>query len=345
MRTRDSVRYLAFSVVCIFISSLAYGESVVGIVAGNGIRGFSGDNGLAIEASLNQPQDVAVYNEEFFIADKENHSIRKVNVDGIITTIVGDGVQNFNGDGGLASEASLSLPYRIDFDSLGNMFIADNGNHRIRKVDSATGIITTVAGNNADPNTFEEGPATDIYINGGCVEVDSFDDIYVCDRNRIMHIDMSTGYASVFFELEAGTSFLDVETDDSGNVYIADYTHKSVHKINLGGEVSTLIDGVLVGSVTALYDEIYYTDVLSGNVNKLNSLGVVTTIISGLNIPLGVDIDDAGNVFVADRNNNKVKQLSVSINEDSDKGHGNNEDGIDKDNPGKGYGRNNNIGK
>lgn len=127
-------------------------DSVTGIItliAGNGAAASSGDSGPATQASIYDPTDIAFDSSgNIFIAEMGAHKIRRVDAaTGIITTVVGTGTAGFSGDGGPASSAQLNAPFGIVFDNAGNFYIADTGNSRIRRVDAATGTITTVAGN------------------------------------------------------------------------------------------------------------------------------------------------------------------------------------------------------
>jgi DNA-binding beta-propeller fold protein YncE len=119
------------------------------VLAGNGRPGFGGDEGPAGEAMLNAPSAVAVDGEgNLYIADTGNHRIRRVDAaTGVITTVVGNGRPGFSGDGGSATEARLRLPAGVAADGEGNLFIADTGNHRVRRVDALSGQIMTIAGN------------------------------------------------------------------------------------------------------------------------------------------------------------------------------------------------------
>ena len=131
------------------IRRVAAGTSVITTVAGGGPdkRGYAGDNGPAINASLDTPQGIALAeNGDLYIADSGNDVIRRVDAStGKITTVAGTGTMGYSGDNGLATGAKLSGPTRLVIDHDGNLFIADHGNHVIRKVD-ASGIISTVAG-------------------------------------------------------------------------------------------------------------------------------------------------------------------------------------------------------
>jgi len=119
---------------------------IITTIAGNGIAGYSGDGGPAINASLNSSNGIAIDNQgNLFIADAGNYRIRKVSVDGIITTVAGNGVSGYNGEGLLATNAWLTSPQEVTIDNQGNLLIADTGSSCVRKV-NATGIIFTVAG-------------------------------------------------------------------------------------------------------------------------------------------------------------------------------------------------------
>ena len=122
-------------------------------VAGNGTRGFGGDGASALEAELDRPRGIVFdTNDNLFIADIFNHRIRSVDAGtGVITTVAGSGSfgfgeGGFSGDEGLATEARLNIPIDVTVDMAGNVWIADYFNNRVRRIDSETGVITTVAG-------------------------------------------------------------------------------------------------------------------------------------------------------------------------------------------------------
>ena len=121
------------------------GGDTITTIAGTGTAGFVGDGGQATSAQLNQPWGVAVDTSgNVYIGDTSNNRVRKVS-GGNITTVAGTGAPGYSGDGGQATSAQLNLPKAVAVDAQGNLYIADYGNNRIRKV--CGGIITTVAGN------------------------------------------------------------------------------------------------------------------------------------------------------------------------------------------------------
>jgi uncharacterized protein (TIGR03437 family) len=159
---------------------------VITTVAGNGTRGFSGDNGPATSAQLYGPCGVAVDAAgNLYIADTYNQRIRKVS-NGVITTVAGNGTYGFSGDNGPATSAQLKNPWGIALDSAGNLYIADTSSQRIRKV--SNGVIATVAGNGTPGFSGDNGPATSAQLYGPTgVAVDSAGNVYIADyfNNRI----------------------------------------------------------------------------------------------------------------------------------------------------------------
>src|ERR1035438_2466947 len=129
------------------ISLFAQAPGSIQTIAGTGTASFSGDGGPAKLAALNVAVDVSAdYAGNLFIADQSNHRIRKIAPDGTISTVAGTGTPGYSGDGGPAVDAQINTPTGIRADKAGNLYIADVGHPRIRKVD-ASGMITTLAGN------------------------------------------------------------------------------------------------------------------------------------------------------------------------------------------------------
>jgi len=172
-------------------------SGIIVTVAGSAAPGFDGDNGPATSAHLNQPTALAVDSDgALYIADTQNHRIRKITLDGKITTIAGIGTQGFSGDGGPATAAALDSPIGIALDSGKNLYIADTHNNCIRKISSTTGIITTIAGTGALGYSGDSSRATNanMALPRG-LTVDAAGNVYLADteNHRIRRIDAATG--------------------------------------------------------------------------------------------------------------------------------------------------------
>ncbi len=219
-------------------------------VAGNGTSGFSGDGGPATNARLYFPSGVAVDTSgNLFIADANNYRIRKVNASGTITTVAGNGTSGDSGDGGPATNASLTGPLGVAVDTAGNLFIADVdwGNHRVRKV-NASGTITRVAGAGGNcVGCGDGGPATSgnlQYPNG--VAVDTSGNLFIADtgNNRVRRVDASgtittvAGNGAEGFSGDGGPATsaslkypYGVAVDTSGTLFIADIGNNRIRKV------------------------------------------------------------------------------------------------------------------
>ncbi len=267
-------------------------DGTITTVAGNGIFGFSGDNGPAGSASLalSSPDrtDVPIPNGlaldtagNLYIADTYNQRIRKMSVSGSITTVAGNGDQNFSGDGGLATDAALNVPSAITLDAAGNLYIADTGNWRVRKVNPG-GTITTVAGNGQCCVTGEGVPATSASVgNPHGLAVDAMGNLYisVSASHRIQKLSpdgtISTvaGTSQGAFSGDGGLATKaslntpsGVTLDAEGNIYIADWIHNRVRKVWAAGSSAaplftangvtngaSFITGVSPGAITTIF--------------------------------------------------------------------------------------------
>jgi DNA-binding beta-propeller fold protein YncE len=177
---------------------------IITTAVGAGERGFAGDGGPAAQALLNGPFDVGFDPQgNLYFSDTFNHRIRRV--DGrtaVITTIAGNGAAGYSGDGGPAVAAMFNEPYGIAVDRAGNVYVADRHNHCVRRVDGASGVVTTVAGNGAAGYAGDGGPAT----RAGLVEPNGlgFDPaqqrLFVADvaDHRVRVVDLATGMIATF---------------------------------------------------------------------------------------------------------------------------------------------------
>ncbi len=218
---------------------------IISTIAGTGTPGLSGDNSPATAAMIYGPSsiDFDKYGNLFF-ADCDNARIRKINNFGIISTVVGT-TYGFSGDGSPATNAQIDNVLCIKFDALGNLFMADEGNRRIRKMDTF-GIITTVAGNGSYLYSGDNIPATSAQFDPFSIAIDKNNNLYIADHynNRIRKID-STGIIHTVSGTGVGgyngdgilatTAQLNwpegVALDVCGNLYIADNLNARIRKI------------------------------------------------------------------------------------------------------------------
>jgi sugar lactone lactonase YvrE len=271
--------------------------------AGTGVRGFSGDGGPANEADLHRPFGVAVNAAgELYIADTLNYRVRKVDASGTISTVAGDGVAGFAGDGGPATSGRLNQPQGLAFDTAGNLYIADVGNQRVRKVDTG-GTITTVAGSGAQGFAGDDGPAVDAAFQFPvAVTVDADGDLFIADQNnhRIRKVDPAgtittvagTGVAAYSGDGGPATSAqlnapraLDADAD--GNLYVADTFNHRIRRVDTTGTITTYA-GSGIGA--------FYGDG-----------GPATS--AGLQHPRGLEMTAAGVLVIADTNNAAVRAV------------------------------------
>jgi sugar lactone lactonase YvrE len=169
----------------------------IGTIAGNGQRGYAGDGSPALSASLNMPHEIC-FDESgnLYIVERDSHAVRKVDAaTGIISTVAGTGEPGFSGDGGPANLAQLRQPHSIAFDAHGDLLICDIGNHRIRRLETASGIISTYAGTGAPEPTPDGAPLDGTPLNGPRTMVFGTDgSMYLALRegNAIYRIDPAT---------------------------------------------------------------------------------------------------------------------------------------------------------
>jgi sugar lactone lactonase YvrE len=160
---------------------------IINLIVGNGSVGYSGDGGAALSAALDGPVAVCVDGAgNIYFADKNNNVIRKVNTSGIITRFAGTTVAGFAGDNGPATNAKLNGPNDVKVDAAGNVYIADQNNNRIRKIDASTGIITTIAGSSSSAAfSGDGGPATSAGLAfPTAIWLDDTLNLYIADRNN-----------------------------------------------------------------------------------------------------------------------------------------------------------------
>jgi sugar lactone lactonase YvrE len=184
-------------------SALAEGRWETSVFAGTGKKGYSGDGGQATAAMLNNPYGlVRGPDHAIYACDIDNHVIRRIDRKGVILTVAGNGAMGYSGDGGLATAAELNQPYEIRFDGTGNMFFVEMPNHVIRRVDAATGIISTMAGTGVAGFSGDGGVAVAASLSRPHSIQFSPDGkgLFVCDigNHRVRRIDLSSGVIGTF---------------------------------------------------------------------------------------------------------------------------------------------------
>jgi sugar lactone lactonase YvrE len=274
-------------------------NGIISTLAGNGTNGYAGDGGVATNAELSDPEGAAVdASGKLFIADVRNNRIREVGTNGIITTVAGNGYGSpssggYSGDGGAAANAELFCPSGVAVDVTGNLFIADEVNSRIRKVET-NGIITTVAGNGyVNPNTGyggysgDGGAATNAELNFPFrVAVDATGNLFIADyyNNRIRKVGTNgiittvAGNGTNGYSGDGGAATNaelyypnDVAVDTTGNLFISDQSNNRIRKVVIQGP-ALVLNNVGFGNAGA------YDVVVSGPYGSVTSSVVNVTV-------------------------------------------------------------------
>ncbi len=320
------------------------------LVAGNGVPGFSGDNGPAIDSQFNQPQGIAVDTAgNIYVSDSANNRIRRIS-NGVITTIAGTGVAGSAGDNGPAASAELSYQYGIAVDTLGNIYFADSGNHSVREISGGT--ITTVfrVPQLNEPLAVAVDSAGNIYFTAaGDSAPRAYGAVFEISKGQLSLIagvqaSRQTAEAPLCGNGPAqGAPFVSpqgIAVDLAGNVYVADAYENCVREISKGGvtkfagngiHYSPPGDGGPAASASLTFPagvavdsegNVYIADSGNGRLRKVSN-GIITTIAGGgtagqsgpamsseLYTPLGLATDSAGNLYFADSGNRRVGRLS-----------------------------------
>ena len=339
-------------------------SSAIGIVAGTGAAGYSGDGALATAATLDAPKGVAVDDAgDLFIADAGNNRVRQVAVNQTINTIAGTGVARLSGDGGPATAAALSEPEGIAVDAAGDLFIADTSANVIREV-SPSGIITTVAGDGVAGFSGDGGPATRAELSDPtAVAVDSAGDLYIADfgNNRVRMVSPSGIITTIAGNGQLGDGGdggpataapvdgpLDIALDQAGDLFLVDPFDGLVREVTTTGLIQTVAGSLTTtpgangdgGPATAAtltlptgiavdaFGDLFIANYGGDRIRAVNAAGIITTVagngvpgyggdggpangpLAEVNMPSGVATDAAGNVFIADYTNRLVRAVS-----------------------------------
>jgi sugar lactone lactonase YvrE len=302
--------------------------------------------------SFNSPAGIAIDGTgNLYVADYGNNLIRKITPGGLVSTFAGSGSQGATN--GAANLATFNEPASIAVDASGNLYVADAGNNRIRKI-SAAGMVSTLAG--SDSTGSVNGPAAgSSFFHPVGVTADGSGNVYVADAgNNMIRLITSAGMVSTFAGngntgasngTLTSTSFSNptgVAVDIAGNIFVANYLNNNILKINQAGTVNLLAGTGQPGanngpdSLATFYypnsvavdaaDNVYVADGVNNLIRKITPAGMVTTLAgSGLagsidstgtaasfNGPGGLAVDAAGNVYVADTNNNLIRKITAA---------------------------------
>lgn len=305
---RRSKPLLPFLVVLIASTALAQVPGTIETIAGSGVQGFAGDGGPALQAAFNTPTDLVIAPDgTYYICDFQNHRIRAIAPDGTVSTFAGNGAPGFAGDGGPAIAASLNGPTGIALDLVGNLYIADGSNRRIRRVDT-NGVITTYAGTGAQGFSGDGGPASAAMLDAPTrIDFDANDVLHFTDQNnhRIRRIDASGTISTIAGNGPTGAAAR-AFGGDGGPAASAQFQHPTALKFDAGGNLVV-------------------TDQLNLRIRRIDRSGTIQTIagtgvqgFSGdggpataatIGFPGQAAIDSAGNVYFADTPNHRVRRI------------------------------------
>ncbi|MFO7695517.1 MAG: hypothetical protein R6V57_20715 [Vicinamibacterales bacterium] len=291
------------------IGASGEGARFIATIAGTGTRGFSGDGGPATAAQVNSPMMVRLDGQgNVHVPDAGNHRVRRIDAaTGIITTVAGTGTAGFNGDGLAATATQLNGPVAVAFDQFGHLYVADYNNHRVRRVDAGTGIVTTVAGTGVAGYEGDDGLATAAQLSEPrALALDAVGNLYISDSNgsRIRKVSAATGIITAF----AGGSWgalgdggpatsayiaqaTAIVTDDAGDLYLADHVNNRIRKVSAAtGIITTVAGGDSYG--------------FGGDGGPMAE--------ATINFPQGLDIDESGNLYIGDTYNHRIRKVAAA---------------------------------
>ena len=295
----------------------------ISTIAGNGTAGYSGDGGAATGAEIDNPRGIVTDPAgNVYFCDFTNNRVRKIATNGAITTVAGTGIAGYNGDNIQGTAAQLNQPYRVALDPTGNLYIADPGNNRIRKL-APNGIITTVAGNGSANYSGDGGLATSTALDyAEDAVVDVFGNIFIADSaNNVIRKVSTSG----------------IITTVAGNGYAA-----GTGSGNYTGDGGLATHATLYNPVSIAVDpagDVFISDQLNNVIREVNTSGIINTVAgtgtfafggdggpaikAEFGYPAGVALDAAGNLYIVDVNNDRLRVMLTNGNIATVAGNGN----------------------
>lgn len=342
-------------------------RGIITTVAGTGVNGFATDGQVASQAKLGFPSGVAVNAQgQLYVVDYSNKVVYRI-TNGIINLFAGDYIPAFGGDGGPATNAHLLFPNRAAVDAAGNVYISDQGNNRVRRVDTA-GVITTVAGNGTIGSTGDGGPGTQASlfpVRG--IAADQVNRVYIASSvnttdewsrdNRVRMLNTSGIISTIVGLSDNGDNGLAIDgiVDPQGltteratgpqDLFIADNRNNQVRRVDavtgiittvagtgmsgFSGDNGPAINAQLSGPSDVAIDRngnLYIGDQNNFRVRRVDTLGRITTVAgngtfgysgdggsalsAAISYPTGIDVDDNGNLYIADRYNYRIRKVT-----------------------------------
>lgn len=279
---------------------------IISTVAGSGRKGYAGDGGPALEALCNEPYEIRFDRAgNLYSVERLNHVVRRIDArTGVITTIAGTGQSGYGGDGGPATQARFAQPHSIALDDAGNLYIADIGNHRVRQVNLATGIVTTLIGTGERLPTKDGATFATATVNGP----------------RALDFEASSG--SLVLALREGNAVYRLDLRQKIVRHLAG-TGKTGYSGESGPAATALLSGPK-GVAFAPNGDIYVADTESHTIRVIRRSGIIETVAGNgrrgdgpdgaprdcqLNRPHGVFVDAGSNVYIGDSSNHRVRML------------------------------------
>ena len=282
---------------------------IITTAVGTGERGYAGDGGPAARALLNGPFDVGFDADgNLYFSDTFNHGIRRVDArTEIITTVAGCGEPGYSDDGGPATRARFNEPYGIAVDRNGNIYVADRHNHCVRRIDGASGIVTTFAGNGSSGFGGDDGPASRaVMVEPNGLALDPAQTrLYIADvaDHRVRVVDLASGIIWTFagtgakaYSGDGGPALTaafnapkELTIDRDGNLLVVDTENHAIRRVDLRTRTVVTVAG-------------------SGRQGGDGDGG--PALAAALDRPHGAAVAADGSIYIGDTNNHRIRKLA-----------------------------------